>query len=111
MAFPLCCPPLLLRQPLNGAPITKNSRIGDLLFEVCLRENSIVILICCRFDPESTNGEGPKRLRNLYFLYLLELRAIAKAAPFLEDFHYYTGNAEDDAEVKAAVQDFVQHTT
>nr|CAG4638330.1 EOG090X03A4 [Cyclestheria hislopi] len=44
-----------------------------------------------RFDPELTNGEGPQRLRNLYFLYLLEMRAIAKASPFLEHFHFYTG--------------------
>lgn len=64
-----------------------------------------------RFDPESTNGEGPKRLRNLYFLYLLELRALAKAAPFLEQFHYYTDNAVDDAEVKAAVRDLLHHVT
>ena len=24
-----------------------------------------------RFDPKTTNGLGPKRLENLYFLYLL----------------------------------------
>ena len=37
-----------------------------------------------RFDPELTGGYGPQRLKNLYFLYLLELRALAKAAPYLE---------------------------
>jgi hypothetical protein len=37
-----------------------------------------------RFDPEQTWGEGPKRLKNLYFTYLVELRALAKAAPYLE---------------------------
>lgn len=36
-----------------------------------------------RFDAESTNGEGPDRLRNLYFSYLVELRALQKAAPLL----------------------------
>lgn len=60
-----------------------------------------------RFDPEMTNGEGPKWLRNLYFLYLLELRAIAKAAPFLERFQYYTGNSAEDAEVNSAVHDLL----
>ena len=37
-----------------------------------------------RFDPDMTWGEGPKRLKNLYFTYLVELRALAKAAPYLE---------------------------
>nr|CAG4642387.1 EOG090X03A4 [Evadne anonyx] len=62
-----------------------------------------------RFDPELTNGEGPQRLRNLYFLYLLELRALAKAAPFIEQLDFYTGNAVEDAEVYAAVHDLLHH--
>lgn len=60
-----------------------------------------------RFDPESTNGEGPKRLRNLYFLYLLELRAISKAAPYLEQTLFYTGNDNEDAEVNTAILDLL----
>ena len=44
-----------------------------------------------RFSPETTNGEGPNWLRNLYFIYLLELRALAKAAPYLEQETFYTG--------------------
>ena len=62
-----------------------------------------------RFDPELTNGEGPQRLRNLYFLYLLELRALAKAAPFLEQLDFYTGNASEDSEVYTAVHDLLRH--
>ncbi|XP_032169374.1 ERO1-like protein beta isoform X8 [Mustela erminea] len=31
-----------------------------------------------RFDPVETKGEGPRRLKNLYFLYLIELRALSK---------------------------------
>lgn len=31
-----------------------------------------------RFDPTITNGEGTARLKNLYFIYLIELRAISK---------------------------------
>ena len=62
-----------------------------------------------RFDPALTNGEGPQRLRNLYFLYLLELRALAKAAPFIEQLDFYTGNATEDAEVYAAVHDLLHH--
>ncbi|KAI5699368.1 hypothetical protein M8J75_001863 [Diaphorina citri] len=37
-----------------------------------------------RFSPEFTEGEGPVWLQNLYFVYLLELKAIAKASPYLE---------------------------
>lgn len=60
-----------------------------------------------RFSPEETYGEGPEWIRNLYFLYLLELRAVAKAAPFLKNELYYTGNESEDADTRAAVQDFL----
>ena len=36
-----------------------------------------------RFDPDTSDGQGPQRLKNLYFTYLVELRALAKAAPYL----------------------------
>lgn len=42
-----------------------------------------------RFSPEITGGEGPSWLKNLYFTYLLQLRALAKAAPYLEREEYY----------------------
>ncbi|PSN36515.1 Ero1-like protein [Blattella germanica] len=61
-----------------------------------------------RFDPETTNGEGPQWLRNLYFLYLLELRALAKVAPYLEQEEYFTGNEEEDKEVRLAIHDFLK---
>ncbi|XP_063241551.1 ero1-like protein [Bacillus rossius redtenbacheri] len=60
-----------------------------------------------RFDPERTDGEGPSWLRNLYFLYLLELRALAKASPFLEREEYFTGNEAEDEEVRLAVRNFL----
>uniref|UniRef100_A0A672P848 ERO1-like protein alpha n=1 Tax=Sinocyclocheilus grahami TaxID=75366 RepID=A0A672P848_SINGR len=55
-----------------------------------------------RFDEELTEGEGPKRLRNLYFLYLIELRALAKILPYFERpaFHLYTGQRTQDNENK-----------
>ncbi|XP_055010861.1 LOW QUALITY PROTEIN: ERO1-like protein alpha [Boleophthalmus pectinirostris] len=51
-----------------------------------------------RFDSELTEGEGPKRLRNLYFLFLIELRALAKALPVVKEgsFRLYTGQPQDD---------------
>ncbi|XP_065566611.1 ero1-like protein isoform X3 [Artemia franciscana] len=60
-----------------------------------------------RFDPDRTNGHGPQWLRNLYFLYLLQLRALGKAAPFLENVDCYTGNADEDYETKEAVRDIL----
>lgn len=60
-----------------------------------------------RFSPETTNGEGPNWLKNLYFIYLLELRALAKAAPYLEKEQFFTGNREEDETVQAAVKDIL----
>ena len=36
-----------------------------------------------RFDPKLTFGDGPNRLKNLYFAYLVEMRALVKVAPYL----------------------------
>jgi len=60
-----------------------------------------------RFDPDQTNGLGPYWLKNLYFVYLLELRAITKAAPYLESQHFFTGNDEEDKETKIAVKEIL----
>ncbi|CAH1791045.1 unnamed protein product [Owenia fusiformis] len=60
------------------------------------------------FAPENTWGQGPQHLRNLYFTYLIELRALAKAAPYLEQENFYTGNEEGDLETKNAVKDLLK---
>ncbi len=57
-----------------------------------------------RFDPASTNGQGPFWLRNLYFVYLLELRALAKVAPLLEGREeFYTGDEDEDKETRVNI--------
>lgn len=61
-----------------------------------------------RFSPEFTENEGPVWLQNLYFIYLLELKAIAKAAPYLEQELYYTGNFREDQETRSAIHDFLK---
>lgn len=63
-----------------------------------------------RFDSELTAGEGPKRLRNLYFLYLIELRALAKVLPFFQQssFQLYTGRAEEDQKHKEQLLHILQ---
>ncbi|XP_046577519.1 ERO1-like protein beta isoform X1 [Haliotis rubra] len=60
-----------------------------------------------RFDPETSDGEGPQRLKNLYFAYLVELRALAKAAPYLLEEEFFTGNDEEDGETKQGVEDLL----
>lgn len=56
-----------------------------------------------RFDPDTTDGEGPTWLRNLYFIYLMELRAIYKASDYLENQNYFTGNQTDDSDTKELI--------
>lgn len=60
-----------------------------------------------RFSPDTTDGQGPSWLQNLYFVYLLEMRAIAKAAPYLRKEHFFTGNDEEDVSVRVAVKDIL----
>lgn len=61
-----------------------------------------------RFSPETTNEEGPNWLKNLYFVYLLELRALAKAAPYLRAESYFTGIGDEDEAVRLAVADILR---
>lgn len=60
-----------------------------------------------RFSPETTKNEGPNWLKNLYFVYLLELRALAKAAPYLKKESFFTGNKDEDESVRIAVNDIL----
>uniref|UniRef100_G3Q847 Endoplasmic reticulum oxidoreductase 1 beta n=1 Tax=Gasterosteus aculeatus aculeatus TaxID=481459 RepID=G3Q847_GASAC len=55
-----------------------------------------------RFETAKTKGEGTRRLKNLYFLYLIELRALYKVAPYFERafVNLYTGNLQEDAATK-----------
>lgn len=58
-----------------------------------------------RFDPDTTGGEGPAWLKNLYFIYLIELRAIYKARDYLQSQTYFTGNQTDDLQTKALISE------
>ena len=60
-----------------------------------------------RFDPLTTQGQGPYWLRNLYFVYLLELRALTKAAPYLEHQSFFTGKLEEDKDTQIAVKELL----
>lgn len=64
-------------------------------------------LFLARFDPDKTHGQGPFWLKNLYFVYLLELRALLKAKPFLLKQTFYTGNADQDEDTRRAVAELL----
>ena len=60
-----------------------------------------------RFDPGLTNGQGPYWLKNLYFVYLMELRALAKAAPYLAHQTFFTGRESEDKDTLIAVRELL----
>lgn len=51
---------------------------------------------------------GPSWLKNLYFAYLLVLRAVAKMGNYWTDHHFYTGNMPDDQSVNEKVMQIVE---
>ncbi|XP_077461841.1 ERO1-like protein beta isoform X2 [Stigmatopora argus] len=63
-----------------------------------------------RFDTAETKGEGARRLKNLYFLYLMELRALYKVAAYFERavVDLYTGNGREDADTKELLLEVFQ---
>ncbi|XP_065183717.1 ero1-like protein isoform X2 [Sycon ciliatum] len=56
-----------------------------------------------RFDPSTTNGEGPQWLKNLYFTFLMVLRAVIKAENLWRSELFYTGDGKVDRFVKEQV--------
>uniref|UniRef100_A0A8D0BTH8 ERO1-like protein alpha n=1 Tax=Salvator merianae TaxID=96440 RepID=A0A8D0BTH8_SALMN len=65
-----------------------------------------------RFDEILSHGEGPRRLKNLYFLYLIELRALSKVLPFFvrPDFQLFTGDKRQDEETKTHLLEILHLT-
>ncbi|NP_001148525.1 Endoplasmic reticulum oxidoreductin-1 [Zea mays] len=72
---------------------------------------------------ESTNSWGqnlpllydrvlkyPERVQNLYFTYLFVLRAVTKAANYLEQAEYNTGNPEDDLKTESLVKQLLYNS-
>ncbi|XP_076817383.1 ERO1-like protein beta [Clavelina lepadiformis] len=55
-----------------------------------------------RFDPSITKGEGTARLKNLYFIFLLELRALSKLYLYFkqENIFLFTGRLKEDKDMK-----------
>ncbi|XP_063054005.1 ERO1-like protein beta isoform X2 [Engraulis encrasicolus] len=65
-----------------------------------------------RFDPAEAKGEGTRRLKNLYFLYLIELRALSKVAPYFDRafVNLYTGNMREDTSTKELLLQILNET-
>eukprot|EP00055_Hartaetosiga_balthica_P008775 m.33696 g.33696 ORF g.33696 m.33696 type:complete len:504 (-) comp6467_c0_seq1:89-1600(-) len=61
-----------------------------------------------RFADAATNGQGSGWLKNLYFTYLTVLKAIAKSEKLWESYHFSTGNAEEEVEIKRMVLELVK---
>lgn len=57
-----------------------------------------------RFDTASTNGQGPGWLKNLYFAYLVVLRAITKAEETWKSIEFYTHDKEEFETKKKVLQ-------
>ncbi|GMH27698.1 hypothetical protein Nepgr_029541 [Nepenthes gracilis] len=51
----------------------------------------------------------PDRVKNLYFTFLFVLRAVMKAADYLEQAEYDTGNPEDDLKTKSLMRQILYH--
>jgi hypothetical protein len=51
---------------------------------------------------------GPNWLKNIYFNYLLTLRAITKAAPLWIPTRFHSGDAQEDEEVASIVDELIQ---
>ncbi|XP_073280766.1 endoplasmic reticulum oxidoreductin-1-like [Primulina huaijiensis] len=49
----------------------------------------------------------PDRVRNLYFTFMFVLRAVAKAASYLEQAEYNTGNVEEDLKAQFLMRQLV----
>jgi len=62
-----------------------------------------------RFSPKSTQNEGPERLKNAYFLYLIELRALAKAAPVLKNIDFSDENGSDNDSIKERLYNILEN--
>uniref|UniRef100_A0A3P8QDK4 Endoplasmic reticulum oxidoreductase beta n=1 Tax=Astatotilapia calliptera TaxID=8154 RepID=A0A3P8QDK4_ASTCA len=126
-----CFKPRSVYRPLNPLSCYRQTRLNSLCLEkrvfyrlISGLHSSINIHLCAeylldegwgrsvwgpnvqefrqRFDMAETKGEGTRRLKNLYFLYLIELRALYKVAPYFERaiVNLYTGNAQEDGETK-----------
>ncbi|KAL1925164.1 uncharacterized protein VTP21DRAFT_47 [Calcarisporiella thermophila] len=99
--------------------------------EVCLEKrvyyrlisglhSSISIHICDEYFNQTTGvwgpnldcfisriGSHPERLQNVYFDYVILLRAVTKLSSFLQGYEFCTGDAKEDTKVRKMVDELV----
>ena len=71
---------------------------------------------CTKFGSSLTEfrrrvHDHPDRIKNLYFVYLLMLRAVIKAGPLIAKYDFDAGDAVEQDLVKRLLQDLVHPTT
>ncbi len=84
---------------------------------------SITLSICENYHDQATGkqqpnlecyqkriGNFPDRLKNVYFTLLFLVRAVVHTAPHLKEYHFNTGNPEDDVATKAEVNMLLSNT-
>ena len=62
------------------------------------------------FERRFHHAKGQFWLSNLYFVYLLELKALQKASTYFESQKFYTGDKEEDDKTKELVKDIIETT-
>ncbi|KAK3732030.1 hypothetical protein QZH41_019126 [Actinostola sp. cb2023] len=60
-----------------------------------------------KFSTDTTEGQGPAWLKNLYFTYTLMLRAITKAAQYWSFEQFYTGVYHEDEQTHKLVHELL----
>ncbi|XP_019848899.1 PREDICTED: ERO1-like protein beta [Amphimedon queenslandica] len=60
-----------------------------------------------RFDSSNTNGQGPVWLKNIYFAYLVVLKAVTKAERVWSNYVFYTGNEKEEETINKTIQKLI----
>ena len=63
------------------------------------------------FDRRFAHENGQHWLKNLYFLFLLELQALNSVSEYLKSHHYYTADKNEDKLTKDMIKDILEITS
>lgn len=101
-----CTEETLLYQLISGLHTSINMHVAKNFYDAKLNQES----------PNhgmyvSSIGKHPDRLRNLYFLYAVTLRAINRAEPLLKSYDYITDlNPEEDRRTPEIMSELLKMT-
>ena len=63
------------------------------------------------FDRRFGHENGQHWLKNIYFLFLLELQALNSVSEYLKSHHYYTADRNEDKLTKDMIKDILEITS